>query len=914
VEEEMANLKALYHANKVQDQDYLNQHKALSKELRRLQKEESGPGGTLFPTKLQSAAAGEALRVAVSKASHESTSDDEGPNEEGRRAFEKGLGVLGLGGYCSDDTGSCDEGSLSSADCASPYAQHYGKATCEMEGDVVEALPTFRDISFSGSDDDISDDDFSLDPKSDGGPAGDTWSPDVSSDEEDGDTPTRVQKQVVFLCGQGLEMPVEGEVAKKRKRPTYDASKMRRKSTGGSCVKDPSKVTLSKRVLDNPGNGLSVSGTKLFCAHCKCLVCGGKQPFEAHLVSAQHLENRNKDQKSGKDMEKMTDSITTYVKAAADEGLSVHGLQTVDKKNQEARSSLLKEILTAGMPPSVLHRSHSLVGYLEFRMGISLGSVQHVVNTFAPILLGQHEALIEEKVRGKSVCVMDDAMTYQGEQYAIVLRLLDELTLEASTLLVELGHWATSLSHTNIVAIFFEVLGMRLKINPDKVVSRTPDRCATNIAANTHFLEAAFLGMDPDFCLPHTIDNMLKKLATPSLKSLRNGLNTMLSLSTIGKVVYKEEIGAPYMHAPATRWTATVSQNTESIFPAVVINPVTHRPRILDFLLKMEMKKLCPQSVATLLPKAEDKRMQTILYFESAVVKFVSLPIVKHLVTMEGDKKFEYLRGYEAVEKVYHIMLDPFSTEFIEELVLIAAAAPSLTTAAAQLSASGRVVRAVAAASQQRVFAAVRMRGAAEEEEEEEPPVSLSYMEFVANADLTKVEVLKAQAIELIKPMLEYFARVFEIELDPMMMRMKAGRDLLDPLYAKDHIPSTAAVDRVFELFRSLNVPSLDPTALKEACKRELPLYKSLLDAIPNRELRLDDDGHDTYDIVAWWAQAIVKLPALKKVLVIVATHSPSSCAPERVFSVLNRTFGPQRSSTRQDVIKLSTMLQFNKL
>jgi cobalamin biosynthesis protein CobT len=63
-------------------------------------------------------------------------------------------------------------------------------------------------------------------------------------------------------------------------------------------------------------------------------------------------------------------------------------------------------------------------------------------------LLSSHELLIEEKVRGKSVSVMDDAMTYRGEQYAIVLRLLDDLTLEASTLLVELGHWATSLSHT----------------------------------------------------------------------------------------------------------------------------------------------------------------------------------------------------------------------------------------------------------------------------------------------------------------------------------------------------------------------------------------------------------------------------------------------------------------------------------
>jgi hypothetical protein len=170
----------------------------------------------------------------------------------------------------------------------------------------------------------------------------------------------------------------------------------------------------------------------------------------------------------------------------------------------------------------------------------------------------------------------------------------------------------------------------------------------------------------------------------------------MLTLSTIGKLVFKEEIGAPWTHAPATRWTATVSQNTESIYPAVVIDPVTHRPRILDFLMKMELKKLCPQSVATLLPSAEDKRMQAILYFESAVVKHVGLPIVEYLVT---------------VEKVHFIMLNPFSTEFIADLALIAAAAPSLLAAVAQLSASGRVVRAGAAASAAPLgLAAVRHR------------------------------------------------------------------------------------------------------------------------------------------------------------------------------------------------------------
>ena len=68
----------------------------------------------------------------------------------------------------------------------------------------------------------------------------------------------------------------------------------------------------------------------------------------------------------------------------------------------------------------------------------------------------------------------------------------------------------------------------------------------------------------------------------------------------------------------------------------------------------------------------------------------------------------------------------------------------------------------------------------------------------------------------------------------------------------------------------------------------------------------------DTFEITTWWAAAAAKLPITALALRGVATHSPYSAPPERVFSILNSSFDDDRSSSLSDYVQLPLMLQFN--
>ena len=68
----------------------------------------------------------------------------------------------------------------------------------------------------------------------------------------------------------------------------------------------------------------------------------------------------------------------------------------------------------------------------------------------------------------------------------------------------------------------------------------------------------------------------------------------------------------------------------------------------------------------------------------------------------------------------------------------------------------------------------------------------------------------------------------------------------------------------------------------------------------------------DTFEITTWWVAAAAKLPNTALALRGVATHSPNSAPPERVFSILNNSFDDDQSSSLSDYVQLPLMLQFN--
>ena len=53
-------------------------------------------------------------------------------------------------------------------------------------------------------------------------------------------------------------------------------------------------------------------------------------------------------------------------------------------------------------------------------------------------------------------------------------------------------------------------------------------------------------------------------------------------------------------------------------------------------------------------------------------------------------------------------------------------------------------------------------------------------------------------------------------------------------------------------------------------------------------------------------------VPHVASVLRAVLCHAPNLCPPERVFSILNNSWGANQSNAHADYIELSCRLQYN--
>ena len=84
--------------------------------------------------------------------------------------------------------------------------------------------------------------------------------------------------------------------------------------------------------------------------------------------------------------------------------------------------------------------------------------------------------------------------------------------------------------------------------------------------------------------------------------------------------------------------------------------------------------------------------------------------------------------------------------------------------------------------------------------------------------------------------------------------------------------------------------------------KSELPAY-----------LAKAADVSPDVGVLEWWKQHKDDLPHWISAAQLVALVQPSSAAAEKVFSLLNASFGDQQVHALQDYVEASLMLQFNK-
>ena len=72
------------------------------------------------------------------------------------------------------------------------------------------------------------------------------------------------------------------------------------------------------------------------------------------------------------------------------------------------------------------------------------------------------------------------------------------------------------------------------------------------------------------------------------------------------------------------------------------------------------------------------------------------------------------------------------------------------------------------------------------------------------------------------------------------------------------------------------------------------------------------DGVSPTIDKLEWWKKHSNELPHWSAACKLVLLVQPSSAAAERVFSLLSNSFGEQQTSSLEETIETSIMLQYN--
>lgn len=192
------------------------------------------------------------------------------------------------------------------------------------------------------------------------------------------------------------------------------------------------------------------------------------------------------------------------------------------------------------------------------------------------------------------------------------------------------------------------------------------------------------------------------------------------------------------------------------------------------------------------------------------------------------------------------------------------------------------------------------------------PTPSITAAPFLlTQTNLKDVEVLYARAEAIVGPANHYYSDRFHVQRRAQMSRMRVAR-IFDPLYAQANKVTLTHVEQLSQ-FQLATHPDIAPHIAK--LESELHKYNAVVAGIPPLSER-QEGSHgkviDTFNFQEWWCSVKKDVPSFFQVCRAVLTHSPNSCPPERLFSILNDSFDADQSHAYSDYIQLSLQLQYN--
>jgi hypothetical protein len=529
---------------------------------------------------------------------------------------------------------------------------------------------------------------------------------------------------------------------------------------------------------------------------------------------------------------------------------SQSGLTDIPLDVIKERLAVLMEWLSAGIP--VESMTESISCRLEKGSNATLGGSRTILDLI-PMALEYTKLQLKEWAAGGPIVVIFDGTTSVAETVAIILGRVVDNQLELR--LVRLPMLEKALDGDTQAALLVSVLCTEYGIRLPDVMYAVHDRASTNYKS-INVLKSLCQNLVSLGCLTHTIDHVGEHVQTPNLDKLYGALLLCFAQSVNAKKLYLASTTETWRQPNTTRFWSWF----ESKMAILRVYP-----KISVFLNAAEEKKMCPASVAHGKDAVAGPK-GCLVKVELAALCDGLEPFVKAGYKLEGDSSMLVFETYNVMAS-----LDSHVDNFRKGIH------PNLTA----------VVR-------------EDLRGGADG--------------VLSDESRAAVDVLLGIGRKAIEPAFEWYeAKFAENDLAEQLLTFKAAR-MCDPRqWCLVAIGDDGATDVLRELERVNGISETDVAKLE----LELPKYlaKAQSDPVEGYEVYLGNSESRRTKAkanAAWYAKHGDEFPtwlyAFRCCLLLVS----SSCAAERVFSMLKATFASNQHNSLEDYRELSVMLQFN--
>jgi len=250
-------------------------------------------------------------------------------------------------------------------------------------------------------------------------------------------------------------------------RPLWEKKRASGQALNATYI--PKSVKPAQRALEFPGEHLVESAGSLFCRACRECLCVKRSVVLNHVQSRKHEGKLKSKQIREADI---AQALEKHDRDTHRKGEMLPEAQKV------YRARVVLTLMQVGIPLSKLD-CPGLRELLE-ENGFRLTDSRHMMDII-PFLLQEELTRVRGEIQGKHVAVVFDGTTRLGEVLVLIVRFLDEWTVEQR--LVSVQFMQKSLNGEELARQIISVLSVTLGIESGRLLAAIQDGASVNTAA-----------------------------------------------------------------------------------------------------------------------------------------------------------------------------------------------------------------------------------------------------------------------------------------------------------------------------------------------------------------------------------------------------------------------------------------------